>query len=700
VRTLSIKIPLSVMLRCIWVFMIFGCMGLSSALAQQSITPDLHGVYIDEDRVNIGWKVDCDAGKAPEMVVVRFNTSTILANEGEIWIYTDTVPFRDGSISLNNLFSATNYIYQVGFVYVDDKGETQTGWTPRDRFETAMEWGLTRLLLMIGSLCLFMYGMKTMSEGIQAGAGAKLRVTLGLMTKNRFTGVLTGFGLSGLFQSSSATTVMTVSFVNAGLITLVESAGIMMGANIGTTITGWLVSIVGFRVDIVSYALVIFALIIPLFLIKVPGIRNWMTALVGFALIFLGLGFLIETVPTFTENSTIVQFFIEYSSQPVLGTLMFIALGTLVTIIVQSSSSTITLTMALCASGVIPFQAAAAMVLGENIGTTATAEISALVGNVHAKRSARIHTFFNVIGVLWMVLAMPFVLDLIGSNMAASPYEQSDAGRQSATIALAAFHSVFNILNLLLLIWFVPQLVNLATKTVPSKGSEDEEFRLEFIDSSIKLSEISLLEAKKQVIKFGELVSRMSNFVKSLLTETEAGNQQKILSRIEKYERISDRMEIEIAQYCGRLSEKELSPVSTERLQAYLSIANDLESIGDIFYKMSSALERKTASKIWFAPDQREKLLRMFDLVEIAFDTMMENLNRNEVNEVDFEKASSLEEEINSLRNRLRREYVSRIESGNYNLRSGTVYSDLFSSLEKIGDHIENVSEALAGQQL
>jgi phosphate:Na+ symporter len=647
--------------------------------------------------VTISWKVDCSTDNLPSAVVVRYNRSAVLANEGEVWLHTDTVPYTEGSIKLRKLYSSTGYIYQVGFMPSDPQ-KPEAVWTVRQRFESKMAWGITRFMLMIGSLCLFIYGMKTMSEGIQASAGSKLRSILGSMTKNRFTAVLTGFTLTGLLQSSSATTVMTVSFVNAGLISLTESAGIMMGANIGTTITAWLVSFLGFRVNIITYALIIFAFVVPLLLVKRPGVRNWITALIGFALILLGLGFLLDTVPTFTENSAFVQFFIEYSNQPFLGTMMFIALGIIVTVIVQSSSSAITLTMALCASGVIPFDVAAAMVLGENIGTTATAEISALVGNVFAKRSARIHTLFNIIGVAWMVVALPFVLKIIGGFMPTDPYEQTEAGHQAATIALAAFHSVFNLANFLLLIWFVPLLVKLATKTVRSRGGEDEEFRLEYIDSSIQLSEISVLEAKNQVIRFGEIVSRMSSFVKSLLTETDAGNQEKLLSRIKKYEKITDRMEIEISQYCSRLAATELSPTSTEKVRSFLRISSDLERIGDVFYQMANTIERKTASKIWFSPDQREKLLRMFGILDLAMDLMMENLEKEEGKEINLERAKSLEKEINELRNKLRREYISRIESGNYNLRSGTIYSDLFSSLEKVGDHIENVSEALTGK--
>jgi phosphate:Na+ symporter len=671
---------------------------LSGSLSAEQITlPEVHGAYVSEEHIKIGWQVDCGTEEEPVDVVLRYNTASVLAKGGEIWLHSDTVAFKKGILKLDDLYSATGYIYQVGFIY-KSSGVPTVRWSERNRFKTKMEWGITRFLLMIGSLCLFMYGMKTMSEGIQAGAGGRLRQVLGFMTKNRLTGVLTGFSLTGLLQSSSATTVMTVSFVNAGLITLTESAGIMMGANIGTTITGWLVSIIGLQVNITTYALLIFALIIPLFLSKTQGVRNWVTALVGFALIFLGLGFLIETVPRFTENSGLVQFFVEYSNQPILGTLMFIALGTIITIVVQSSSSTLTLTMALCASGVIPFNAAAAMVLGENIGTTATAEISALVGNVYAKRSARIHTLFNLIGVFWMALALPFVLQIIANYMPTDPYEHSEAGYQSATIALAAFHSVFNLANLLLLIWFVPVLVKLATRSVRSRGGEDEEFRLEYIDSSIQLSEISLLEAKKQVLRFAEMITRMSSFVKELLTETEASSQNQLLSRIRKYEKITDRMEVELAQYCARLSAKELSAASTEMVRAYLSIGNELERMGDLFNQMAKTIERKSAAKIWFAPDQREKLIRLFGLVDMALDQMLENIKRDKVLSPDLEKAKSIEKEINGLRNKMRREYISRIETGNYNLRSGSVYSDLFSSLEKVGDHIENVSEALAGE--
>ncbi len=661
---------------------------------------ELHGTIVTDETVRITWLVDCEKPNAPSEIVIRYNRAAVLANEGDVWLRADAVPYSDGSLELRGLNAASSYVYQLGYETGTTEGAdaaTMT-WSNRQYFETKTPWGFTRMLLMLGSLSLFIYGMKTMSEGIQASAGVRLRKILESMTKNRVTGVLSGFFLTGLLQSSSATTVMTVSFVNAGLITLVQSAGIMMGANIGTTVTGWLVSYLGFRIDITIYALVVLAMAIPLLLIKKSEFKAWATALIGFALIFMGLGFLKDTVPVFTQDSAIVTFFAEFSNIPVIGVLMFIALGAIITIIIQSSSTAITLTMALCATGVIPFEVAAAMVLGENIGTTTTAEIAAVVGNVFAKRSARIHTLFNVIGVCWMVFLIPVVLPLIGKFLPADPFSNTDAGRQAATTGLAAFHTVFNIANLLLLIWFVPALVKIATRTVPSKGGEDEEFRLEYIDTSIQISEISLVEARGEVAKFGEITARMSGFVRKLLIETDEAEQTSIHKRIRKYEKITDRLELEIAEYCGQLSRTELSKSAADQVSAILSISNDLERIGDIFYQMSSTIERKIASKIWFTPDQRAKLMAMFDLLDKSMAKMVENLKKEETDAVDLETAKAYEKELNKMRNNLRIEYLDKIESGNYNLRSGTIFSDLFSSLEKVGDHILNVSKALVGK--
>lgn len=666
--------------------------------AQRSV--EVYGPVVDENAVRITWRVDCDLPDAPKTVVVRYNRAAILANEGDVWLYTAPLPYTNGSAVLTDLNAPSTYVYQVGSISNETLAvdPDQISWSSRQRFTTKIPWGLLRFLLMIGALSLFIYGMKTMSEGIQASAGAGLRKILAPMTKNRFTGVLSGFLITALLQSSSATSVMIVSFVNAGLVSLTQSVGLMMGANIGTTITGWLVSYLGYRIDITVYALILFALATPLLLVRKPELRALSTALVGFAMLFMGLGFLKNTVPEFTESSPFVAFFIEYSNIPVIGVVLFVLLGMVVAIIVQSSSTAITLTMALCASGVIPLQVAAAMVLGENIGTTATAEISALVGNVHAKRSARIHTLFNIIGAAWMVFLIPTVLEVISGFLSTDPYDETDAGRQSATIALAAFHTIFNVTNLLLLIWFVPFLVKLAIRTVPSRGADDEMFRLEYIDSSIQISEISIVEAKREVVKFGEIVSKMSGFARQLLTEIDGGEQLALHNKIKKYEEITDRLEIEISQYCSRISTTELSPDSSERVRSMLSVSNDMERVGDIFYQISNTLERKRISKIWFTQDQRNNLFELFDAVDDALQIMIANLKKSEREPINLEKAYEAEKEINRLRNKLRKEYLKRIEEGNYNLKSGTVYSDLFSSLEKVGDHVINVSEALAGK--
>ena len=660
----------------------------------------MHGAIVHDNEVVITWKVDTDLPNKPQNVVIRYNRSVIVTNEGEVWKHFDTIPYNTGYVKLPHLNSYTWYTYQLGYLSNPNLENIPSNykWTPRQKFETKIAWGPTRLLFLIGALSLFIFGMKTMSEGIQSSAGIRLRQILESMTKNRLTGVLSGLLLTAVLQSSSATSVMTVSFVNAGLISLAQSAGIMMGANIGTTITSWIVSLLGFRVDITIYSLVIMAIAAPLVFMRKTESRSWGTALIGFALMFLGLGFLKETVPTFSPDSDVFKFLMSYADIPVLGAAMLVVLGAFVTIVLQSSSTSITLTMALCATGVIPFEPAAAIILGANVGTTATAEIAAQVGNVHAKRSARIHTLFNLIGALWMVFLIPFVLPLIARFLPADPFSHTDAGNLAATTGLAAFHTVFNIANLLLLFWFVPFLVKLAIKTVRSRGADDESFRLEYIDTSIQISEISLVEAKRELVKFGSITLRMSNLVRKLLTETDSELQTEMHSRIKRYEEITDRMEVEVVQYCARLSRMELSTTASERIRAILNISNNLESLADVFRKMSSAIERKSASKTWFTPDQRINLLEMFDLINKALSNMLSNLEKDEWEEIDLEYAKSLERKLNKMRNNLKHEYIRSVESGSYNMRSGTVYSDLFSSLEKAGDYIINVTEALVGE--
>ena len=563
-----------------------------------------------------------------------------------------------------------------------------------------MEYGIVNFLELLGALGFFIYGMKIMSEGIQKAAGNRLRQILSAMTKNRFFGVFTGFMVTGLVQSSSATTVMTVSFVNAGLLSLVESAGVMMGANIGTTVTGWLVSYFGFKFKIAAIALPIIAFGMPMMFSKRSTIKSWGEFLIGFALLFMGLNELKDAVPNLKENPEVLSFLANYTDLGILTTLLFIFIGALLTIIIQSSSAAMTLTFVMCYNGWIAFDVAACMVLGENIGTTITAELASLVGNVHAKRSARIHSMFNIVGVSWMILALPFALEVItwfsteimGNT---SPYESSEA----IPFALSYFHTAFNLTNVLLLIWFVPQLTQLAIKTVPSRGDTDEIFHLEYIGSGLMgTPELSILEAKKEVAKFGKLARKLAGFVPNLLTEVDKKDFSKLLARIKKYEEITDRMEAEIADYLGKASEGKLSEASSSRIRSMLSIINDLERIGDICYQMSVMIERKSKNNIWFTPDQRQNIMDMFLLADNALDHMVKTLQERPPHEF-LNTAKDLEKAINKKRNQLRKEHLINIEKGEYTFQSGIIYNDLFSSLEKIGDHVINVSEAIAEEE-
>ena len=561
-----------------------------------------------------------------------------------------------------------------------------------------MDFGILDLFKLIGALGFFIYGMKVMSEGIQKAAGNQMRQILSSMTQNRYLGVFTGFLITCLLQSSSATTVMTVSFVNAGLMTLAESAGVMMGANVGTTLTAWLVSFFGFKVKIAAIALPIIAVGFPMLFFKKERTKYLGEFLVGFALLFMGLNELKHAVPDLKGNPELLAFLAEYSSYGILSTLLFIGVGTLLTVIVQSSSAAMALTITMCHQGWIPFEIAAPMVLGENIGTTITAELASIVGNVHAKRSARIHSMFNIIGVSWMIFAHPFYLDVIDnimtSNGGASPFESSE----SIPIALSYFHTAFNLSNVILLIWFVPYLVKLAIKMVPSKGEADEQFQLEYINAGLMITpELSILEAKKEIVKMGKLCKKMNDFTIELIQQPNEKKADNILNRIKKYEDITDRMEVEIADYLSKTSQGELTESTSIRVRSMLSMIGDLERIGDIYYQMSKNIERKLSKKVYFIPEQRDNIIEMFKLLEEALDIMMENLEM-EYSSVTISAASDIEEKINSLRNRLRKEHLRSIEKGDYNIISGMIYSDLYSSCEKIGDHVINVAEGITGE--
>lgn len=563
-----------------------------------------------------------------------------------------------------------------------------------------MEFGLVEVLKLIGALGFFIYGMKIMSEGIQKAAGNSMRKILSTMTKNRYLGVLTGFLVTCLVQSSSASTVMAVSFVNAGLLSLVESAGIMLGANIGTTITGWLVAILGFKVSMSALALPLLAFGVPMMFFKKDKTKHIGQFIVGFAILFWGLSELKHAVPDIKNNPEILHFLGDYADMGLLSNLFFILVGTILTIVVQSSSASMALTQTLCFSGIIPFETAAAMILGENIGTTITAELASLPGNVHAKRSARIHSLFNIIGVTWMVLLISFTPFLgFVKNIAINWLDSADPyTAEGAPMGLAIFHTTFNALNVAIMIWFVPFLVKLATKSVKSRGESDEEYHLEYISTGIMSTpEMSILEAQKEIAKFGDIVSRMNGFLKELITTTDNKEISKTLARIKKYEDITDKIEIDVADYLAKVSQGEMSEESSIRVRGMLRIIGNLERMGDIFYQMSKALERKNEQKIYFTPEQREKILNMFDLVQKALNNMNKNLN-SEYEGIKLTKAIELEDSINQYRKMIRKEHFESVERGDYNFQSATIYSDLFNSLEKIGDHTINVTEGITGE--
>lgn len=560
-------------------------------------------------------------------------------------------------------------------------------------------WGLFEFLVLVGSLGVFMFGMKLMSEGLQKATGSKLRHLLGSMTSNRFSGVLTGLGITTFTQSSTVTTVMTISFVNAGLLTLSQSAGVIMGANIGTTLTGWIINIFGFEVDIASYALVLIGIGVPLMFINRPKIKAFANVIIGFSLLFMGLGFLKEAVPVIGPDSALVHFFVYFKDMPYISTVVFVLFGTLLTVIIQSSSAALALTMTLIMGGVIPFEVGAAMILGENIGTTITAELAAVVGNVHAKRAARIHTLFNVIGVLWMILLFPYILKLVAYFMAViglgSPFDDPTGYANTGIVIL---HTFFNITNTLILIWFTPTLVRLAKKTVKSKGKEDEEYHLDFLGSEyMPTPNLSLLEAKKAIAKYGTVVHKMAGFTNELLHSTNKKAQIKLVERITKYEEITDRMEVEVANYLNKISASDPEKAIAVRIRGMNSIIINLERIGDLFFQIGKELERMDEGKMAFSETQTNRIDQMHTLIGEAFQEMNANLNKHS-GSVTLDKANEIEGRINQLRDLILEEYLDSLSSTEKEMKAGLIYNNLFTSLERIADHIVNVSEGIVGK--
>lgn len=664
-----------------------------------------------ENNVTVKWVLDYDQINylKDRKVVIKYITAIDLEraeslnDEDVSWMHTEEIPATNTSYKIKDLSGNEKYVFYVGLVKQEpaafSKAATNMYWSSKIKVKTDRGWGLVKFLILFGSLGLFIFGMKVMSDGLQKASGPRLRKMLGSITSNRVKGVLTGFMSTTIVQSSSVTTVMTVSLVNAGLLTLRQSAGVMMGANIGTTITAWLVLLLGFKVDISSYALMLIAIGAPFLFMTFQKAKEIANSIIGFAILFIGLQFLKNIVPDLDNDSPIVQFFINYKDIPFVSNIMFVALGALVTIVVQSSSAAMALTLTLVSKGIIPYEVACAMVLGENIGTTITAELASTIGNVHAKRSARIHSLFNLVGVTWMLIIFPFFTQFVGYLVGIFEGVSFDSTNPlMADTGLALFHTTFNLANVVVMIWFVPQLVRMAERTVKSKGDGNEEFKLDFIGSNLVSSPgIALLEAKKEVAKFGLTTSKMSQFARSLLNDPSRKKRTLMMEKIAKYEEITDRVEVEIAEYLEKVSVAELSSKNSTEIRSMLSITNDLERIGDIFFQMSLVFEGKADKKIYFVPEQRASLNDMFDLVDRAFLVMNDNLN-SDYGSISMEEADKIEKELNSLKNKVKKSYLKQVQRGDANIRGSILYNDIYSLLEKVGDHISMISQAVAGK--
>ncbi len=560
-----------------------------------------------------------------------------------------------------------------------------------------MSYSIFDFIGLLGALGFFIYGMKVMSEGIQKIAGSKMRQILGAMTSNRYKGVFTGFLLTALVQSSSATTVMVVSFVNAGLLTLTESIGVIMGANIGTTITAWIISLVGFKVKIAAYALPIIAVGAPMLFSSKSKYKAIGETLIGFALLFMGLAALKGAVPDLKHNPEILNFLQHYTNLGYLSIFMFVGIGTIVTLVVQSSSAAMAITLVMAHQGWIPFELAAAMVLGENIGTTVTANLAALIANVHAKRAARAHFLFNMGGVFWMlILFIPF-LNMIGSYMESTTGHSPFVEATAIPIGLSLFHTTFNIINTFIMVFFVNRIASLVVKMVPSTG-DDEEFRLEFIGMNIMPTpEISILEARREVAKFAKITTKMSEFTHTLITKKQEKSRRKLMDKMKSYEEVTDRMDVEISTFLVKVAEGNISEESSFRIRALLSINNDLERVGDIFYQVSLTIQRQIDSNHWFEEEQIANLVDIYGLLDTALIIMRKNLN-SDYSAVKMDEALEAERAINSKRNELRREYLKKVEKGKYNVKDAINYIELINGCEKLGDHVINVTEAVTGQ--
>jgi phosphate:Na+ symporter len=557
-----------------------------------------------------------------------------------------------------------------------------------------MDYGFLDFLTLLGSLGFFLYGMKLMSEALQKVAGDRMRNILARMTSNPIKGIFTGLMITAIIQSTSATTVMMVSFVNAGLLSLTGSIGVIMGANIGTTVTAWLISLLGFKVNISVISLPLIGLGFPLLFSKASKKKSWGEFMIGFAMIFLGLTYLKDSVPDIKQNPEILAFLSEYTSNRIISHLLFLAIGTFLTIIIQSSSATMALTLVMCNNGWIPFDIAAAMVLGENIGTAVTANIAAAVANVSAKRAARAHLIFNILGVIWVTLIFSHFLSAINWFVikigVTSPYESAHA----IPVALAIFHTTFNVANVLIFIWFTKFIQLIVTKMVPMR-EDNEEFRLQFINTGLlSTAELSIHQAKREIMVFASRIEKMYGYVGEMLTETNEKKFYKLNEKVEKYEGICDRMEEEIANYLTKVTEGDLSILGSKRIKAMLNVVTDLESVGDSCNNLARTLVRKRDKKVAFNTSLNENIIQIMELAQKAITEMQKNLDHGYDN-INIVYALELEEKINRFRTKLKKDHLKSIEKKEYDYQTGIIYNDLYCECEKLADFAINVSEAV-----
>ena len=550
-------------------------------------------------------------------------------------------------------------------------------------------------LKLLGSIALLMYGMKVMSEALQKMAGPQLRHLLGAMTTNRFTGVATGALVTVAVQSSAATTVMTVSFVNAALLTLAQAISIIMGANIGTTLSAWIMS-AGFSFNIIN--MVWPAFLAGIILIQTGKHRYLGDFLFGLSFLLFALGMLKQTGTEMdlASNPAVVNFFASFKTN--YGTiLLFLLIGTILTFIAQSSAALMAITMVLCATGAISIYQGIALVMGENIGTTLTANIAAMSANTQARRAALAHLLFNVFGVVWILCCFfPFVR-MICRIVGLDPTADTQTPTQ-LSFALAMFHTAFNVTNTLILIWFIPQIEKFVCKIIkPKQSEEEEEFRLKYIKGGLmKTPEISVLQAQKEIAVFGERMMRMSDMVKDLYGTTDEAAFKKLFERIEKYEQISDNMENEIGKYLGQVGSAHLSDDTKDKIRAMLRQIGELESIGDAGYNMARVIRRKHEAKIDFTEQQEDGIRQMLHLAQKAGARMLEMLNgRRE--DFDFRPSEEIEAQINAGRDALKDENLRNVDTHVYSYDSGSIYMDLVNEAEKAGDYIINVVEARLG---